>query len=99
MSRAMHLGELLALGSTSSAELQAWLGAEHGGFAFKLQSEAEARGESMAQFVRIAVSDFLAEADEESWTQLVSALRDATDPGAACLSLVTDFRVRLEALS
>ena len=42
------------------------------------------------------VSDFLAEADEESWADLVSALRDARDPGAACVAKVTAFRVRLE---
>jgi hypothetical protein len=97
MSRAPHLGELLALGASSSAELKAWLGVQDEAFGLRLEKEAEARGESVAQFVRIAVSDFLAEADDASWTKLVSAMRDAHDPGAACLALVTDFRVSLEA--
>jgi hypothetical protein len=97
MSRAVHLGELLTLGATSSAELQGWLQDEDARLADRLQREAGVRGESLAQFVRIAVSDFLAEADEESWTSLVSALRDAHDPGAVCLAAVTDFRVRMEA--
>ena len=52
--------------------------------------------ESAAQFLRIAVSDFLAEATEESWADLVSALRNARDPGAACVAKVTAFRVRME---
>jgi hypothetical protein len=97
MSRSVHLGELLALGAVSSAELQAWVAAEDERLAARLQREAETRGESLAQFVRIAVSDFLAEGDEESWTSLISTLRDASDPGAACLAFVTDFRVRMEA--
>ena len=99
MTRAMHLGELLTMGATSSAELQAWLTAEDEKLAVRLKREAEVRGESLAQFVRIAVSDFLAEGDEESWTSLVSTLRDARDPGAACLAFVTEFRVRMEAPS
>ena len=43
-----------------------------------------------------AASDFLAEADEASWVDLVSALRDARDPGAACVAKLTAFRVRME---
>ena len=99
MSRSVQLGELLALGATSSVALKAWLMGEHETLAHRLQCEADERGESMAQFVRIAVSDFMAEADEESWTSLISTVRDASDPGAACLAMVTDFRVRLEAPS
>ena len=99
MSRPVQLGELLALGSTSSAALKGWLIGEHETLAHRLQREADVRGESMAQFVRIAVSDFMAEADDENWTSLISTVRDASDPGAACLAMVTDFRVRLEAPS
>ena len=96
MSRAMQLGELLSLGQTSSAELQSWLGAEDARLEQELQREANLRGETLAQFLRIAVSDFMAEADEETWADLVSALRDAKDPGAACVSKVTTFRLRME---
>jgi hypothetical protein len=96
MTRTVQLGELLSLGQTSSAELRTWLGAEDESLAQELQREAGLRGETLAQFVRIAVSDFLADADEEAWADLVSALRDAKDPGAACVSKVTSFRVRME---
>jgi hypothetical protein len=59
--------------------------------------EATRREESLAEFVRVAVADFLAEADEETWASLVSAIRDAPDPGAACLARMTAFRLQLEA--
>ena len=96
MSRAMQLGEILSLGQTSSAELQSWLSTEDARLEQELQREANLRGETLAQFVRIAVSDFMAEADEETWADLVSALRDARDPGAACVSKVAGFRLRME---
>lgn len=96
MSRTVQLGELLALGASSSWELKAWLMQEHEALAHELHREADARGESIAQFVRIAVSDFMAEADDESWTSLISTVRDAADPGAACLAVVAGFRVRME---
>lgn len=96
MSRSMQLGELLSLGRASSAELRAWLSAEDEPLAQRLEGEASARGETLAQFVRIAMSDFLSEANEEAWADLVSALRDAKDPGAACVSKVAAFRVLAE---
>ena len=46
--------------------------------------------------MRIAVADFLAEADEEGWASLMSAVRDAADPGAVCLARMTAFRVAME---
>lgn len=96
MNRAMQLGELLALGEASSAELAAWLRAQDPRLAQWLQSEARQRQESIDQFLRIAVADFLAEADDEAWASLVSALQDASDPGVACVARVADFRLRLE---
>lgn len=97
MTRPVHLGELLALGRRSSAELERWLAAEDAALAQRLARESGARGESPAQFVRIAVSDFLADADEEAWADLISAARDATDPGAACVAKVVAFRMAMEA--
>jgi hypothetical protein len=99
MTRAVHLGELLSLGQSSSASLRAWLQAENGSLVHRLEAEAEARGETLVQFLRIAASDFLAEADEETWASLVSTIRDAPDPGAACVACVAGFRLRLESAS
>lgn len=92
----MQLGDVLALGRRSSADLSAWLGAVDADLRTRLEEEASVRRESLAQFVRVAVADFLAEADEEAWASLMSSARDASDPGAACLARMTAFRLHLE---
>lgn len=92
----MHLGDLLALGRRSSADLSAWLGAADAGLRARLEEQAGLRRESLAQFVRVSVADFLAEADEEAWASLISSARDAADPGVACLARMTAFRLELE---
>lgn len=96
MSRTLCFGELLSLGQTSSSQLNAWLSARDQALAQRLGREADVRGETLAQFLRIAVSDFLAEADDAAWSDLISALRDAEDPGAACAAKVAAFRVQME---
>ncbi|MBS0385020.1 MAG: hypothetical protein JSS00_06695 [Proteobacteria bacterium] len=96
MSRSFALGDLLALSRASKLELETWLANADPGLASQVRTEAQVRGESSAQFVRIAVADFLAEADEEAWADLLSAARSATDPGAACLGRMTAFRIALE---
>lgn len=94
----LMLGDLLALKERSSADLSAWLSAYDPAAARQLASEATRRAESEAQFLRIAVSDFMAEADEEAWASLISAVRDASDPGAACAARVIAFRLQLESV-
>jgi hypothetical protein len=96
MTGVMQLGDFLSLGGAGDDELAAWLGRQDAHLARRLDTAAAARGESATQFLRIAVADFLAEADQEAWTSLVSALRDADDPAAACVARVADFRLRLE---
>lgn len=97
--RDFMLGDVLALGQRSSADLSLWLNAADPVLAEGLASEAARRGESPAQFLRIAVSDFMAEADEEAWASLLSAARHAIDPGAVCAARMIAFRVRLESVS
>ncbi|MBK8544876.1 MAG: hypothetical protein IPL62_15830 [Caulobacteraceae bacterium] len=94
----LMLGDLLALKGKSSADLSAWLSDHDPSTASQLASEAGRRGESEAQFLRIAVSDFMAEADEEAWASLISAARDASDPGAACAARMIAFRLQLESI-
>jgi hypothetical protein len=96
MTNTLQLGDLLALGRRSSADLGDWLDAQDPNLAARMRNEAGRRDESLAEFVRVAVADFLAEADEEAWASLVSAIRDAPDPGAACLARMTVFRLQLE---
>lgn len=96
MSEPVTLGDFLAFNRKSSVELRAWLLAQDPSLIERLVKEADVRGETIAQFLRIATADFMAEADEETWASLVSALRDGADPGAVCVARVMDFRVRLE---
>jgi hypothetical protein len=84
------------LGRRSSTDLSAWLEASNAELRARLEEQAALRRESLAQFIRIAVADFLAEADEEAWASLMSSARDAPDPGVACLSRMTAFRLELE---
>jgi hypothetical protein len=97
--RDLMLGDILALGRRSSAELRCWLNASDPRVAARLACEAERSGETEAQFLRVAVSDFAAEADEEAWATLISAVREAGDPGAACVAQMIAFRLRLESVS
>ncbi|WP_395648002.1 hypothetical protein [Terricaulis sp.] len=90
------MGDLLAFGRQSSATLGAWLERQDAEFIGQLRREAGLRGESIAEFLRVATADFLAEADAEDWASLVSALRETDDPGAVCVARVTAFRLRLE---
>lgn len=95
----LMLGDIISLGRQSSAQLSAWLRAADPDAAARLDEAAACRQESPAQFLRIAVSDFISEADEEAWASLVSAVRDATDPGAACAVRMIAFRLHLESVS
>ena len=92
----VHLGELLAFGQRSSADLAAWLSGADRDLGARLEEEAALRRESLSQFVRVAVADFLAEADEEAWASLISSARNAPDPGVACVQRMTAFRLELE---
>lgn len=96
MRQSPTLGEFLAFNRKSSAELRAWLQRQDPVLIERLAKEADVRGESIAHFLRIATADFMAEADEETWASLISALRDGADPGVVCVARVMDFRVRLE---
>lgn len=96
MTDSVALGDLLSFSRSSSADLEAWLANTDAALAERIRNQSVLRGEGAAQFVRIAVADFLAEASEEDWTSLMSAVRDAVDPGAACLAKMTAFRLALE---
>ena len=96
MSGELCLGEMLSFRDRSSASLEAWLVGVDRELAAGVSDQAALRGEAPAQFVRIAVSDFLAEADEESWADLISSIRAADDPAARCVEKMVAFRLRLE---
>ena len=91
------LGDVLALARNSGVAIQDWLRSVDESLESRLRSAAAARGESVSEFVRIAIADFLTEAEEEDWAGLLSATRSAEDPAAAAFVKMTMFRLTLEA--
>ncbi len=77
------------LGDTGVAErLAPWLAVADADLAARLEAAATAVGQTVPDFARATMAAFVAEADDERWTNLVSAARDATDPALACLAAV-----------
>lgn len=99
MSASVLLGDLLSFSRRSSGDIETWLGIADPDLGARIGREATLRGESVAQFARVAVADFMAEGSEEDWASLMSAVRDAADPGAACLAKMTAFRIAMEAVA
>jgi peptidyl-prolyl cis-trans isomerase C len=88
----LTLGEVLAEGAAAE-RLEAWLAAADPELAGRLADAAAAAGESVHDFVRGAMDAFVAEADDERWTNLISAARDADDPALACVAAVVRSKV------
>jgi len=51
-------------------------------------------GEDPGAFARGAVSSFERFASEEDWATMVSAMRNAADPGKACLETMVRWRLQ-----
>jgi len=88
----LTLGDFLGVG-VAAGRLEAWLAATDADLGSRLAAAAEAAGESVADFVQDALAEFTAEADDERWTNLISAVRDATDPALACVAAVVRSKV------
>jgi hypothetical protein len=58
-----------------------------------LRARVEAAGESPAAFARHAVASFERAASEEDWASLVSSVRSADDPAAACLATMVRWHL------
>lgn len=86
------LGDFLG-GGRAASRLEPWLAATDPGLGERLARAAEAAGETAIEFVDGAVADFLETADDERWTNLISAARDAEDPALACLAAVLRSKV------
>jgi hypothetical protein len=87
------LGDILAAARRSAPEVERWLAQADPGLAARLDAAARAEGETPAVWLRVAVADFNRFASEEDWATLVSRLRDAEAPGAACLLAMLDWRL------
>ncbi|HEX5377737.1 MAG TPA: peptidylprolyl isomerase [Phenylobacterium sp.] len=81
----LSLGELLADDASAEA-LEAWLDATDPALAGRVRDAARADDVEVAAFVRRAVAHFVDNADDESWTQLISASQGATDPALAAMT-------------
>lgn len=87
------LGDILGAARRSAAGYQLWLESSDPDLAGELRRAAEEDGQSPAAFTRSAVADFTRFADEDDWAALTRIVRDAADPGSACLAAMINWRL------
>lgn len=87
------LGDLLAAARDSAGGFQPWLREADPELADRAAAAAAREGLAPGGWVRAAVADFARFADEEDWATLTSAIRDAADPGMACLHAMIHWRL------
>ncbi|WP_296599720.1 peptidylprolyl isomerase [Phenylobacterium sp.] len=81
------LGDFLS--DTGVAErLAPWLDVVDADLARRVGEAAAVAGDTVPMFARAAMASFVAEANDERWTNLISAARDAKDPALACLAAI-----------
>lgn len=93
------LGDMLGAARRSAGQLDEWLGASDPDLMAELKEAAAASGMTATGYARLAVADFSRLADEEHWSTLISRLRDASDPGRACLAGMIRWRLEAPACS
>ena len=81
----LSLGELLASGASAS-RLEGWLDATDPALAGRVREAAAAAGLDVLAFVNRAVRRFVDTADDERWTQLISASQGAADPAIVAMA-------------
>jgi peptidyl-prolyl cis-trans isomerase C len=81
------LGDFLS-DAAAVERLPAWLDAVDPALGERVRTAAGGAGAPTGEFVRAAMADFVAEADDARWTNLISAARDADDPALAALAFV-----------
>jgi peptidyl-prolyl cis-trans isomerase C len=89
---APSLGQLLADGA-SAERLEGWLDAADPDLAARVREAARDGGVGVADLVRTSVAEFVNTADDEGWTQLISAAQGADDPAIAAMASI--LRTRL----
>ena len=82
---APSLGEMLSDGA-SADRLEGWIDATDPALAERVRAGAAAEALDVATFVRRAVRHFVDHADDEKWTQLISATQGAADPAVAAMA-------------
>lgn len=81
------LGDFLS-DCEAALRLESWLAAVDPDLAARLARAAGEADEPAGDFARAAMAEFVAEANDERWTNLISAARDAEDPALAALAFV-----------
>ncbi|WP_145953389.1 hypothetical protein [Oceaniglobus indicus] len=89
----MMLGEVLSAARKSGDGIKDWLAPAEPEIWDALGKAAEAEGMDHAAFARMAVADFTNRAPEEDWATMMSRIRDAQDPGRACLLSMITWRM------
>jgi peptidyl-prolyl cis-trans isomerase C len=81
------LGDFLR-SDAKAARIEAWLAAADADLAARLTAAAAGEGIAIGAFARRAATEFVNHADDERWTQLISAAQGAEDAGLAALAQI-----------
>lgn len=87
------LGDILGAARRSAAGFQRWIETSDPDLAGELRRAAGESGLSPADFTRSAVADFSRFADGDDWAALTRIIREAADPGSACLAAMINWRL------
>jgi len=88
------LGDLLARLTDETKALEAILGVGDLGLLNAVRERATAEGIELGAYVAETVQRYAAEATDEEWTTLMSALNRSPDPGTACLKRAFEYSLR-----
>ncbi len=89
----MMLGDMLAAARRSATGCERWLAVNDPALAKRLVAAAAAEAETPDAYIRVGIADFARFATEEDWASLVSRVRNAEDPGTACLVAMVEWRL------
>ena len=87
------LGDILALARRSGTSCHGWLLAADPGLAARIDDAAGREATDFGGYIGLAVADFTEHASAEDWATLTSRLRDADDPGRACILSMIRWRL------
>lgn len=95
----LSLGDLLQDREGLAERVEAWLDGADPDLAARVRVAAEAERTAFADLVRAQIADFVAKADDERWTQLISVAQGADDPALNCVRSILKGRLEPAARS
>lgn len=90
----MSLGDLLQDRDGVAERVETWLDEADPELAGQVRTAAAADQIPFSDFVRDQIADFVGEADDERWTQLISAAQGAEDPALGCVRAILKGKVQ-----